>query len=1230
MKLNRSNPFVHKLRGAYVVSVAAIHCLGSQNASAQFYWDVDGDTPGAGGATPTGNWEDANWSSSPDGDAVTENWFDGLDVAVFSAGTDATGDYTVTVADPHIIGGVTVEEGNPTISGAGELELTSLTVPFDVASSATISTTITGIETGIVKSGVGTLTLSGPGTFDGDIRINRGTLTLSSTLPNLKKLSFGSNGPFGSTQDLNIVPGAEVTTERLVMADLYYTENILTQSGGTLNITGTNDTNSTMASFLMGHWGYGSTCVYGLSGGTLNSLGARLSLGWDRQNTTFNQTGGTANLLGINLSNGRNNPAAFNLTAGRLNLGAGGINNATNKSVNIGEATLGAFANWTSTKPLTLTGGTLNVDTADSVDGTTGRTIALSAGVSETAPAGITVTGSGTLALGGATYTGDTVVDGGRLIPGPVLNSKIIVNAGGALGGGTATTPGVSTVGNVELDGGSITPRVGFFFDQVDALDVNIVSASTVGALPSEALFVDDEFPVLKYATLSGLGFAGLSAAPLPNPHYSTILVDDSANNQVVLKVTGADSLIWTGSVDNSWDNDATANWELSSNGDPSKFYAFDAITFDDSSAVGNIVLSGTIEPADIIVENNVTDYAFSGSPIGGSTGIYKTGGASLDLSGSNTFSGLVDIASGRVITSTATSLGTGSTPVTLGFDAILQNTASYTLSRGLELTGGSAILDTDDGTTLTMTQAFTGSSLLDKTGTGTLRIQGYGGGSFTAGSAIEVSEGTLVMGGAAFNSNIGLSAITVQTGATLLIPVGSPHALGGAFTTSPVVNLEEASTFTLEREQYLDTLNITGATIDGVHEIRTDYTFNANILPSAMTTTWSARLNSVNSPMTFNVSDGAADPDLSMSGQMLGPQPFVKTGDGTMELTSINDYTGNTTVAGGILKITAATPFDSSPSVEVGTGAVLDSTGIGSPLVIPLPQTLKGEGTVVGDVQLLGSVAPGASSGALTVDGALELPGSSEYVWEVTDWDAGAVAGTGYDTLLADSVAITATSGNPCYITIEPSSVVGFAEENRTFPILQTTGGITGFSADAFDIDASALTAETGSFGTWSIELQGNNLVLVYTASLVSPFQAWVTGPPYNLAGADATETADPDNDGIANSIEFVIGGNPASESNSDLLPDGEPVSVDLGAGVLDYYKFTYRRTADSAYLNPGVEHDTDLVAPWTFAENGVDGVVVQESPGFYGAGIDRVECYIPLPLGGRLFGRLVVPDAP
>ncbi len=69
-------------------------------AHAQLYWDMDGATAGAGGATPTGVWNgtNTNWSTSSTGNVATGAWV-ADQTAVFSAGSNATGAFTVTVVD---------------------------------------------------------------------------------------------------------------------------------------------------------------------------------------------------------------------------------------------------------------------------------------------------------------------------------------------------------------------------------------------------------------------------------------------------------------------------------------------------------------------------------------------------------------------------------------------------------------------------------------------------------------------------------------------------------------------------------------------------------------------------------------------------------------------------------------------------------------------------------------------------------------------------------------------------------------------------------------------------------------------------------------------------------------------------------------------------------------------------------------------------------------------------
>jgi autotransporter-associated beta strand protein len=144
-------------------------------------WDANGATPGAGGPTPAGIWgTDAFWSGSALGDAVTDVWVAG-GKAAFSAGDDATGVFTVSLAGEQEARWVIFEEGEVTLTG-GALRLTSGAPRLLVdAPLARIDSEIRG-STGFIKVGAGTLQLGQANTFTGTVTLAGGALEISDPL----------------------------------------------------------------------------------------------------------------------------------------------------------------------------------------------------------------------------------------------------------------------------------------------------------------------------------------------------------------------------------------------------------------------------------------------------------------------------------------------------------------------------------------------------------------------------------------------------------------------------------------------------------------------------------------------------------------------------------------------------------------------------------------------------------------------------------------------------------------------------------------------------------------------------------------------------------------------------------------------------------------------------------------------------------------------------------------
>jgi len=143
------------------------------NALAQsLYWDINGATAGSGGPSPSGTWDatTANWNASSAGTLLTVPWIPGS-TAIFSAGADATGSYTITLSGTQTAGGVTLKDGTPTLTG-GTLSLNAASlISVGIGKSATISSTITGSGSWTNNAAGGTLTLSGANTITGPLTI---------------------------------------------------------------------------------------------------------------------------------------------------------------------------------------------------------------------------------------------------------------------------------------------------------------------------------------------------------------------------------------------------------------------------------------------------------------------------------------------------------------------------------------------------------------------------------------------------------------------------------------------------------------------------------------------------------------------------------------------------------------------------------------------------------------------------------------------------------------------------------------------------------------------------------------------------------------------------------------------------------------------------------------------------------------------------------------------------
>jgi len=213
-------------------------------AQTTVYWDINGNTAGAGGTSPAGTWASSGgagnrrWSTSSAGTASTALWTSGND-AVFSAGADATGSFTVTVSGTQNVSSIRVDEGSPTLS-TGTINFSDATPNLNVAdgSTLTFSTALTSstgnLTIGNLGAGYeGTTVFSANTTLSGTVTLAGGTLRLAGTT-----YSFGNLNVTGdATLDLagsvtlnvsafSLSPGVTLTITNWAYAtDYFYATN---------------------------------------------------------------------------------------------------------------------------------------------------------------------------------------------------------------------------------------------------------------------------------------------------------------------------------------------------------------------------------------------------------------------------------------------------------------------------------------------------------------------------------------------------------------------------------------------------------------------------------------------------------------------------------------------------------------------------------------------------------------------------------------------------------------------------------------------------------------------------------------------------------------------------------------------------------------------------------------------------------------------------------------------
>jgi len=1241
--------------------------------AAPLYWDVSAVNNLTAG---NGTWgTDAFWATSTTPLLVAPGpWTDGNDaffqtggtnvVAIAAGGVSATSVTQTTSGTATTLssGGGTlnitgsgsiVNSGNQTFTINAPINLNGAgTYTFQSTSTITVGGAIGETGTaGISKSGNSVLNLNAANSYSGGTLINAGRISVgasgnlgTNTSGNFISIGAGTNLAIAGATNVGASQTVEMISSSSALAGFgvgYAGSLPALDTTGTgadggvfgINFTGTAGFSSlaTLESTLnafggTGHWYLGSQTTGTFDGATLSPASDSIyRLGGGGGTLTFNQT---------NVITGAND----------LRIGA----NVTNGG---GTIVLGAAQNFTGST--TVSGGTLKLGNAGALGDLTTHT------------SGLTVNGSGTFDFGGFVptfaalpITLNSAANGFDV--GAFTNSGAAVVFGGAVELQRQTRIGGS--GGITLNGTLTGGGFNLIKDSVSTLNLSNNGTVTLGALQSNRGTIQVNSGTTLNVTSIDIGTGSSVGAGLTLSGGSI----NSSGTSRFGQGSGTASATLTL-------NSGTLTVPALTKGTLTFTANFDGGTLKARAASSSFLTATTanVKNGGAIIDSDSYDITiaqallrFSGATTDKLT---KNGNGFLALSGTNTYGGGTDVNAGGVTylnTNAKPSLGTTTVAAnaTLGLgvgtglftstdvDALFAGTLagvtnSATSNVGIDTTAGSFVYPSSVPAT---------TRGLVKLGANTLTLNGanaYTGGTTVRNGALTVTGDqtaatggflTNITNGSAATLNMGsasqtaATSVLVASGKTVQLGAIGSGSLGTGFQALTVAGAGSFPT------------SVTNNGSLGVGRNST-LTINGNAVWTQNGSMNIEGYGGYNGQLTVNTGGsftyaGSTPITLTSSAGMSGfTRLYVNGGSFTTgQAIHFNGNSGSTGVASfvlygnGTLKLSAnvadLVTGDSSGLVYFANGgSVIDTNGFNTTLsrsVSDLPGnvgslTKQGAGTLAlsgtnsytgattvtaGTLEVAGTL--GAT--AVTVQNNATLAGNGNIGGDVTIQSGGhqalAVATTtgAQVTRTITGVLDLSAVGNVLDLTAAAAPAPG-----GPYVLVTASGGITGSPTT---VNLSGLSG--------TVAVNGNNLELTVTAP-VGGFASWIDTPAFGLTAGQKGATADPDNDGINNLLEYVLNGNP-SVSGTSILP---ALTVTPTA-----FEYTYSRLDLSlADTSQRFQFGGDL-AGWTL-------VPIPAGPGTSTVGVatitvtdtgatDSVKVSVPKTsaVGGKLFGRLNV----
>ncbi len=919
--------------------------------AATYYWDTDGATAGSGGATPSGTWSTGGttWTTDSTGTTATSALTTtSLDDLFFSAGTDATGAYAIslnsTTQNARL---VTFEDGTATLTAAtGTLSLGTgggITVTTNTVTGSIISTnlTLSGAQTFNVAAGR-TLTLdSGTFTRNAGSTLNilsTGTVTTTMTGLDSASLVNGIIGPWASF-------GSGASTR-------YAT---IDGSNNIVGLTGTAAATAANVTSVAGNFNYDVAAV-----GTLGA-GANIN--------TLRYTGAAGTIAGALTTNGIMNASGNALTY------SGAITSGT-----------GEMVIHSANGAITFSGGLNNNGNLLTVAGPSN--VAFTAGTLSGA-GGITMNGSGILDMRAATvtYSGPTTINSGYLLYGGGNNigtgtANITINNGvlGIYFNANFTRALGSGANQIQILGGTS----GFSEQGATGGTFNIGTTAQWGS----ANFNPSVFVLQGGAGQSNLnGQLTFSSGIDLNGGSRTIsvsgidLTGTSNISGVISNSTGTGSLIKIGSGPLTLSNTNTYNGSTTitagtlianttaslGNSSATNTLIFNGGTLRATGTITSVATRGVTMTATGIIDTNGNAISIAGN-ITGAGGLTKNGAGTLTLSGTNSYGGTTSVTAGTL---SLTGSLAGSNVSTSGTGIVTQSATGAISGSGVTFTQGSSgttilggtntytgLTSVTNGTLIMTAPSSLGNGGLTVASGRTFNYAPTTAGALDFGSGVLTLSGTNTIIGTALGGTLSQSAITSSGAAALsgtgtvnirLIPGAAPavgtHNLitagsgltGGTYTLGAVYGNTDFTLSNFTRGATAISVDVTSATaLSGDVFWKGGLTGNTGVWSASNGTTqsnWQVT-DGVDQPLTPGATTDLVFSTATTPGTMVG---MTLGANMTVRTITIN----NTATAFGLAadgNTLTITPSSSSTGITIGTGVLASS--IAAPVVLGASQT--------------------------------------------------------------------------------------------------------------------------------------------------------------------------------------------------------------------------------------------------------------------------------------------------